>query len=251
MREMVRAHIQAYEILHTFSKNSECWVSLAHHMTAFSPCRKGFSLDPLSLFLREGFLNQLILQSLLSGFLFYPGIFCEKLSAKKTLDFIGVNYYTRDFIRFDHWIGFRQFGTVCAKDHHEKEVACLNDLGWEVYPEGIRDVVSSLKRYRLPVIVTENGICTNDDRIRQRFIQEHMDELEKARLDGVPVGGYFYWSLVDNFEWAEGFKPRFGIVEIDYATQKRNVRASAETLRKNCEKIFGPAREEQDARRTV
>ena len=253
MRELIRAHIKAYQVLHAeaASRNSACWVSLAHHMTAFSPCRKASWADRWNLFLREGFLNRLIIEALQSGFLFYPGIFCEKLPAGRTLDFLGVNYYTRDFIRFKNFLGFDQFGDVCAKDHHHAEVTGLNSLNWEIYPQGIREVVSSLARYRLPIVVTENGVCTDDDRVRQRFIEDHLRELEKARLAGIPVGGYFYWSLVDNFEWAEGFKPRFGIVEIDYATQERKVRESAKTLTINCEKIFGSAREEPDARRIV
>ena len=64
-------------------------------------------------------------------------IFCEKLPAKRTLDFLGVNYYTRDFIRFDGLLGFRQFGEVCAKDHHREEAGEQNDLGWEIFPRGI------------------------------------------------------------------------------------------------------------------
>ena len=253
MRELIKAHIKAYQILHAeaSSRHSECWVSLAHHMTAFSSCRKASFIDRWNLFLREGFLNRLIIEALLSGFLFYPGIFCEKLPAKRTLDFLGVNYYTRDFIRFKNFLGFEQFGDVCAKDHHHEEIAGLTGLNWEIYPQGIREVVSSLARYRLPIVVTENGVCTDDDLVRQRFIEDHLRELEKARLAGIPVGGYFYWSLVDNFEWAEGFKPRFGIVEVDYTTQERKVRESAKTLTINCAKIFGSAKGEPDARRIV
>ncbi len=248
MRQMIRAHIKAYQILHAAAKNSECWVSIAHHMTAFSPCRKNSFLDRWIVSLREGFLNRLIFESLLSGFLFYPGIFCEKLPAKKTLDFLAFNYYTRDFIRAGGWSGLHQFGRVCPKGHHSSEVREINDMGWEIYPSGIYQVANSLKRYDLPIIITENGVCVGDDRIRQAFIRNHLKELERAKNLGVPIWGYFYWSLVDNFEWAEGFKPRFGIVEVDYPTQRRTVRESAQTLKQGCEMLF---REEKNASRVI
>ena len=239
LRELIQAHIRAYQILHAESKNGECWVSLAHHMTAFSPCRKNSILDRFTVRLRNGFLNRLIFQSLLSGYLFYPGIFCEKLPAKRTLDFLGVNYYTKDFIRFGGGGGLNPFGIVCPKEHHLHEIGEMNDLGWEIYPRGIREMVCSLARYQLPIVITENGVCTGDDGTRQGFIEEHLNQLANARSMGVPIQGYFYWSLVDNFEWAEGFKPRFGIVGVDYATQRRTVRESAKALRNGCEKIFG------------
>ena len=87
--------------------------------------------------------------------------------------------------------------------------------------------------------MTENGISTTDDRERERYIEAHLEELGRAREEGIPIFGYFYWSLVDNFEWADGFRPRFGIVEVDYATQARRVRPSAQTLKKSCETILG------------
>lgn len=238
LREFVRAHVLAYQILHEGAKDSECWVSIAHHMTALSPCRRNSILDRLALFSRNWFVNQLLFRALLSGFLFYPGIFCEKLPAKRTLDFLGVNYYSRDFIRFSGWRGVQQFGAVCPKGHHRGEEGELNDLGWEVYPKGIDEAASSLRGLGLPILITENGICTTDDGQRARYIEAHLRELGRARSRKIPIFGYFYWSLVDNFEWADGFRPRFGIVEVDYSTQTRRVRESAQTLSKGCEALF-------------
>jgi beta-glucosidase len=210
-------------------------------MTAFTPCRLHSPLDRFNLFLRNWFVNRLLFQTLFSGFLFYPGIFFEKLPRPRSLDFLGVNYYTRNFIRFAGFLGTHQFGTVCPNDHHSREIGEVNDLGWEIYPPGIYQVVSPLRSFGLPVIITENGVCTKDDAVRQRYIEGHLAQLERARREGISIFGYFYWSLVDNFEWAEGFVPRFGIVDVDYSTQARRVRPSAETLRKGCEKIFNAA----------
>ncbi len=238
IREILRAHTAAYRILHEEGGNLRCHVSIAQHSIAFQPCREKSWRDRLSLFLREWFVNRLVFQGLISGFLFYPGIFFEKLPAGRTLDFLGVNYYSRDFVRFAGLSGFNQFGTICPKEHHRGEIGPLSDLGWEIYPQGLYEIVSSLRSFRLPILVTENGVSAGEDRIREAFIADHLAALEKARSEGAPVFGYFYWSLVDNFEWAEGFRPRFGLVEVDYATQARRVRPSAGVLRKACERMF-------------
>src|SRR5262249_28362596 len=155
-----------------------------------------------------------------------------------TLDFIGLNYYTRDFIRFDRFIGGAQsLGEICSKDHHQDEVGELNMMGWEVYPEGLYHILKNLRRYHLPVIITENGIATEDDSQRVRFIQNHLAEVGRARREGTDVRGYFYWSLLDNFEWAHGFGPRFGVVGMDYKTQERKVRESAQVLSECCRRL--------------
>jgi beta-glucosidase len=238
IRNLLHAHVAAYETLHQCSNNPECQVSIAHHTTAFSPCRPASVLDRLSLLRRNWFINQLLFHSLDSGYLVYPGLFFEKLPAKKTLDFLGVNYYTRDFIRFTGHKGFDQFGEVCHDRHHRKEIREANSLGWEIYPEGLYEVLASLRTLRLSIFITENGVCAEEDGVRQRYIREHLSQVERAQKEGMRIGGYFYWSLVDNFEWAEGFRPRFGIVEVDYASQGRRPRPSADVLRKMCERLF-------------
>ena len=82
-------------------------------------------------------------------------------------------------------------------------------------------------KYKLPVIISENGICTNDDTERSEFIVEHLKAVALAMTEGVPVIGYLYWSLLDNYEWADGFAPRFGLIEVDDTTQSRKIRGSA------------------------
>ena len=102
-----------------------------------------------------------------------------------------------------------------------------NSLDWLIYPEGIFLALEKLKRYNLDILITENGITIEDDRQRWDFIREHLAFVQKAIESGVRVIGYIYWSLVDNFEWDKGFGPRFGLIEIDYATLKRSIRQSA------------------------
>jgi beta-glucosidase/6-phospho-beta-glucosidase/beta-galactosidase len=108
-------------------------------------------------------------------------------------------------------------------------------MGWAIYPQGLRQHVrTTWRRYGLPIHVTENGLADREDVYRKRFIHDHLQELHAAIEDGADVRGYFHWSLIDNFEWRDGFEPRFGLVAIDYATQERSVRESAHYYAKVC-----------------
>jgi beta-glucosidase len=147
------------------------------------------------------------------------------------LDDLGVNYYTRAVYRADANEPFVQM----------KPVAPLTDMGWEVYPQGLTDLLLDLKRrYDLPPIyVAENGAALPDalvegeinDELRTRYVHEHLGALNAAIEQGIEIAGYFYWSLMDNFEWAEGYVKRFGLVHVDYATQRRTLKTSGHAYR--------------------
>ncbi len=139
---------------------------------------------------------------------------------KNYQDFIGLNYYFHNRIK----------GLKFNQNKNEK----TSDLGWEIYPEGIYHVLKELKKYQKPVYITENGLADAKDEKREKFIKENLYWVYKAMQEGVDVRGYFYWSLLDNFEWDKGFWPRFGLVEIDYQTMERKVRPSAQEYAKIC-----------------
>ncbi|OGF62730.1 hypothetical protein A3C77_02640 [Candidatus Giovannonibacteria bacterium RIFCSPHIGHO2_02_FULL_45_13] len=128
-------------------------------------------------------------------------------------DFIGLNYYFHNRIK-----GFK------LNQNENKEIS---DMGWEIYPEGIYHVLKDLKKYNKPVYITENGVADARDVHREKFIKEHLIWVHKAISEGADVRGYFYWSLLDNFEWDKGFWPRFGLVEMDYQTMERKIKQSA------------------------
>lgn len=238
-RHLLYGHTDAYREIHKHYAtvlDTPVWVSIAKHLSVFTPCNPMSARDRWLTFLRDWFFNHLYLQALTSGFLFFPGLFCEFLSSRGTLDYIGVNYYTRHFVT-GSGSGPTPLGADCDEKHHEGQSRELNAMGWEVYPHGFYEVLMSLKRYRLPVMVCENGICAEEDSQREQFVRTHLDAVARAQRDGVEMWGYFYWSLMDNFEWADGFKPRFGIVEVDYATQKRTPRPSAQVLAQTCRKL--------------
>src|SRR6185369_7039144 len=107
-----------------------------------------------------------------------------------------------------------------------------NELGWEIYPEGIARMLQSIeKRYgSLPVRITENGMPGTDEKARTAFLHDHLTVLAEAMADGAPVDGYYHWSFMDNFEWAEGYTARFGLVEVDFTNMNRKIRPSATVL---------------------
>ena len=141
------------------------------------------------------------------------------------LDFIGVNYYTRNF-------------SSASETHKAQETGNpITEMGWEIYPAGLTELLCRLHRdYPLPAIyITENGGAFKDpvvngqidDHDRLSYLHDHIQATLHAMEQGVDVRGYFVWSLMDNFEWASGYLKRFGIVHVDYATQARTLKASA------------------------
>ena len=141
------------------------------------------------------------------------------------LDFLGVNYYSPTVSSESNWSAPAASGAV------------VTDMGWEVAPQSLVDLLSRLHRdYRLPpLFITENGAAYQDqvvgerveDEQRRQYIESHLEAVAEAIERGVDVRGYFVWSLMDNFEWAEGYRKRFGIVHVDYSTLRRTLKSSA------------------------
>jgi beta-glucosidase len=148
------------------------------------------------------------------------------------IDFLGINFYTRAVYKADPVNGFSQVDMVGKPK---------TDMGWEIYPQAFSDLLTSLDAlYPLPPIyITENGAAMDDkllngkvdDQDRLEYYNAHLNAVNNAIEQGVNVVGYFAWSLMDNFEWAEGYLKRFGIVYVDYATQERTLKASAYAYR--------------------
>ena len=139
----------------------------------------------------------------------------------RPLDWVGINYYTRQICAFDPSVPFWETRKVSGELER-------NNLGWEIYPEGLTQVLERVAREytRLPIYVTENGITEDDDSRRVDFYERHLRALLDARRAGVDVRGFFAWSLLDNYEWAEGYTPRFGLVHTDYSTLARTPKGS-------------------------
>ena len=142
------------------------------------------------------------------------------------MDFLGINFYTRAIYRADDDEHFLQIEPPEPR----------TDMGWEIYPKAFTELLVSLNdKYTLPpVYITENGAAMADkiidgvvnDQDRLDYYQQHLNAVNDAIELGVQINGYFAWSLMDNFEWAEGYLKRFGIVYVDYETQVRTIKAS-------------------------
>jgi beta-glucosidase len=160
----------------------------------------------------------------------YPEIHAGDMDCiKQPIDFLGVNYYSRN------WVS-RTEPRIPSPN-----LLGVTDMGWEIYPQGLEELLVGLhKQYKLPPIyITENGMAAKDklingavdDQDRLDFTRRHLEAIVRARHAGVDVRGYLYWSFMDNYEWDSGYDKRFGIVYVDYATQKRIPKASAYWLR--------------------
>ncbi|MEY4070210.1 MAG: hypothetical protein RL721_824 [Candidatus Eisenbacteria bacterium] len=224
LRHMLRTHVRMYHVIH--ANRSDARVSIAKHALALSPDDPNRWLDRQSVKVRGHLFNHLFIEALHTGMLRVPGLFWENLPLKRTLDFIGVNYYTRDFVR-NSGISLPGFVGDFAKRDHRMQRGKSNDLGWEIYPEGMAQFMREYAVYDLPILVTENGIPTRNDDDRWMFLFMHLWQVARAVSEGVDVVGYMHWSLLDNFEWADGYGARFGLVEVDFETQERRIRPSA------------------------
>ena len=199
IKRLIKAHKRAYNVIHQIKKEAK--VSIAKSNIFFEPYDNKLSSRLLvrgaNYFWNKYFLN----------------------SVRRESDFIGLNYYFHHKLKFSwshpkNWIG-----------HNENKK--ITDIGWEVYPEGIYWILKDLARFKKPIYIVENGLADAEDKLRQDFIKEHLCQIHKAIEEGMDIRGYLHWSLIDNFEWAKGFSPRFGLVEIDYNTLERKPRPSA------------------------
>jgi beta-glucosidase len=151
-------------------------------------------------------------------------------------DFIGLQNYTQVVTKHVGLVPFVHANQVKPKKRNVKPEN-ITEMGWEVYPEGIHKIIKQFAAYKNmpPIIVTENGAAYKDvvekdnsihDKQRIEFFKNYLSNVLKAKREGVDLRGYFVWTFMDNFEWAEGYKPRFGLVHVDFNTQERRIKDS-------------------------
>ena len=143
---------------------------------------------------------------------------------KGAWDFVGVNYYSRSVIQASRGImGLRQ---VNPPEDSERST-----MGWQVYPEGFYHCLKRAASYGVPVYITENGIGTDDDEQRCSYVIRHLKQVHRAISEGADIRSYLHWSFQDNFEWAEGFRQKFGLIAMEEGTRNRLPRPSAHLFR--------------------
>lgn len=244
LRYFLEAHVRATEVIRGTYAKQTTWpkplVGFAHHLAAHTPSPAWNPLSHLAVKMRDHFFWDIPFNALKEGRFKVPGQKLVRMNSTDTLDFLGINYYMREFIEFDGLAFPGVMGKICSLTKH-RDAGFRNFLGWEEYPEGLYQILMKLRKYNTPILVTENGTCVVKDEDRQRSLKGHLDAVWRAIQGGSPVKGYYHWSLMDNFEWAEGYKPTFGLIEVDFKTQDRKVRPSgldyAEICRTNALKI--------------
>jgi len=218
LENILVCHGKAYDFIH--SKIPDALVSVAHNMAALAPWHRWNPLDRLLSKIAKYFYNHSLLDAFITGALYIKFPFSKAIEIaapiKGKLDFFGVNYYTRVHIRFNP---FKKMGIELR--HRDIDGYGLTDMGWEIHPRGLEKVLRYASKLNVPLIITENGIATRNDRKKIKFMKAHIDVLEKCIRNGIDVKGYFYWSLIDNYEWLQGLDARFGLYKVDFKTLER------------------------------
>jgi beta-glucosidase len=192
MRNAARGHILARQVLK--AHRPDAMVSMAFALWPMQALRSWSPIDQTMAFVGDWLWQGRVLRRSLPW-----------------LDWIGLNYYSRTFV-----------GWPLPKNGAGQSGE-RTDFGWEIYPQGLYDVLRRVGQFGKPIVITENGISDADDDQRPGYIVAHLRQAHRAIADGVDLRGYMHWSLLDNFEWAEGYEQRFGL-----ATRDRQLRPSAQ-----------------------
>jgi beta-glucosidase len=231
MRNQIFAHAAAYHAIHEIQPESRVGIAIQYRPMIPHTANP---LDEMVAGLQSRISNELFPRALHDGRLRFPLGRERAPQAAHTQDYIGVNYYSSDHVSFD----LRRPGELFGRRFYPPGTD-LSDLGWNAnVPEGMGRAIRWADSFGMPIYITENGIEDEADRIRPRYLIQHLREVWKAVNTGVPVRGYYHWSLVDNFEWERGWTQRFGLWALDPATQRRTERPSAKLYAEIC-KEFG------------
>ena len=244
---LLRSHVLAYDFLHSRLlhrlgpwRRHPLQVGIAHNMLDFRPDRRWHPMETALTQMLRRFYNRAWLDAV-TGRPQHFGVFglvpyarpVKEALGRVTADFIGVNYYTKAYLQWRPRAPASErpaelpIGMTFARRKER-----VSDVGWAVHPRGLGRILRFVnRRYQLPIYITENGIADRDDKLRGEYLRSHLDEIRWAIERGVPIRGYYHWSLLDNFEWIKGFGPRFGLYHVDYSTQERRLTESGKLYR--------------------
>jgi len=214
---LVRAHTAASAALREHDPGSE--VGVAMNLILFEPQRHWWALDWVAANEADKGFNWAFYDSIARGSISFhlagfPEIEEPLEGLAGSVNYFGINYYRRNLVRFTPSAP----GLVTLIQGPGK----LSDSGVEIYPEGLLRMIRRVwRRYELPVFVTENGVADASGNIRPDFLRSHLYAVSQAVEEGIPVRGYFHWSLMDNYEWAEGYTYRFGLYGVDFDSFER------------------------------
>lgn len=226
---MLAAHCAAGNEIR--SVNGRAAIGIAHNMMGFAAEREKNPLDGLLAKTAHSMYNRGIMEAFATGrwrFLLPPATIVsgrrDELPA--WLDTFGINFYSRLHLRCPG-----RTRVIGDYDYHDRTGHGLTDNGWEISPSSLGEIIDEAAGAGFPLVITENGLADASDRFRPDFLRMHFDEIVKAEGRGIPIHGYFHWSLLDNYEWLDGFEPRFGLYAVDRSTMQRTPRPSVDAFR--------------------
>jgi beta-glucosidase len=228
-----RMHAAAYGAIHAVAE-AHGWpaqVSVAHHERPLRALDPRSAVHRLVAVLPNAIFNRWFLRACSTGRLLPPvGRWQEVAGLRGSLDYLGVNYYCDERVRFDA----RRPRELFAKPVVPTDLP-LSAFGWTIDPGALRRALEELwAEFGLPMLVTENGVADQDDELRPAFIVDHLAAICDAVDSGVDVRGYLHWTAMDNFEWAEGYSKRFGLFAVDRGTLERTAKPSAAVFAEIC-----------------
>jgi beta-glucosidase len=205
-------------------------VSIAHHERPFRPAPRSITAR-MAAWAPDRIFNRWFLACCARGRVLPPsGLGRAVPGLRGSLDYLGLNYYTEERVRFDRHAASRLFVSADPDPSLPR-----SSVGWSIDPSGLRRALVSLwSELRLPLLVTENGVADEDDELRPGFLVDHLRAVMEAISDGVDVRGYLHWTGFDNFEWLEGYGARFGLVAVDRVTLERRPKPSARVFEEIC-----------------
>ncbi len=223
---ILRAHARAYRAIHELQ--SQARVGWAHNYVAFQPFRSRSPLDRWITQLHHSLFNDSFVRAIGEGGLplGFNAVSGDVTESRETCDFVGLNVYGRLYVCFDPRKPSQLFGNIFVPEDVPQGDPGMEGPLAEAYPGALRVAAEYATRLRKPIYILENGVPDAQDRIRPWLLVNALRELHAVLKDGLDIRGYFHWSLTDNFEWNDGWKLRFGLVELDPATQQRTVRES-------------------------
>jgi beta-glucosidase len=224
MSSQARAHSRAYAAIHELQPEAQ--VGWAQHYVVFKPVRAG--LDRWIAALLSQVFNEGFIQLIERGRFVFPFSLVDGNAAEATgkCDFVGLNVYSRFHVAFDLKSAGQLFGRVFVPADVPQGDRGVDKPYGEAFPGAIRVAVERAARLGKPIYVLENGIPDARDRLRPWLLVNALREVHDLLQEGHDIRGYFHWTLTDNFEWSEGWRLRFGLVELDPNTQARTIRAS-------------------------
>jgi beta-glucosidase len=226
LANLLRCHAAAYHTIKAAYPQAQ--VSVAKHFRPLQAPTGGSALDRWWARRLDGLFNDLWLDSMASGRLRWPLGRGVVKGLAGSFDFVGVNYYSRSFVRFPP-----RSGRLHENNPDPAAIITDGDFG-EIYPAGLYQEMKRVLRYGKPIYITENGLPDTADQWRPSFILTHLREIWRAISFSFPVMGYYHWSLVDNFEWERGWTQRFGLIEMNPETQERRWRPSGRLYSEIC-----------------